>query len=735
MATSHSPRANHRSAVVTATLTDIRRYTDLALAALVVSIIVMMALPLPSWSLDVLVATNIFAGVTLLLIALFIPTPLAFSTFPSVLLLTTLFRTSLNVATTRQILLHTNGGEIIDAFGNMVVGGSLVVGLVIFLIITVVQFIVVAKGAERVAEVGARFTLDALPGKQMSIDADLRAGVISQTEAFNRRRELVEESHFYGSMDGAMKFVKGDAVAGIVIVAVNLLGGITIGTLTLGMSFAEAIQRFSVLSIGDGLVSQIPSLFVSIAAGIAITRTAPDNSANLGDQIGRQLGTQPRALMLSAVVMLLFALVPDFPTITFLVLAGSTAFLSVALTRRQQRRSDQQVQEEVPAAAREGEVLPMLLQGQWPLQRSQSAERPPSTFRLELSSSLVERLGAADLNVALADERAALREHYGIPFPGLVLRTSPTLPGNSFSILVQDLAELTLSVPESAVLLVGTMDPKAQASLLQSYSILDEPAPEWLLPAVWVSDAQLPELQSEIDLPDSFAKPLEILDLAHVVARLVMRAIQRNPASALGVQEVRQLIREIEWRFGDLAREAQAILPLGRLADLMAALARERVPLADFPGLLQAVVTHGPGAPDTHALYEAMRLSLARGIVASLLPKKSKSGFQLNRPELTAVTLDAEFEMQLRAALTMRPDGPVLALPTPQVEAALVALIAAFEQSASSGTQVIALSADIRRAASRLFRAGLPRVAFLSHEELGAASVVAKSSAQAKWRG
>jgi type III secretion protein V len=232
-----------------------------------------------------------------------------------------------------------------------VVGGSLVVGLVIFLIITVVQFIVVAKGAERVAEVGARFTLDALPGKQMSIDADLRAGVISQTEAFNRRRELVQESHFYGSMDGAMKFVKGDAIAGIVIVVVNLLGGITIGTLSLDMSFAQAIERYSVLSIGDGLVTQIPALFVSIAAGIAITRTAPDSSANLGDQIGRQLGMQPRAMMLSAGVMALFALVPGFPTLTFLILAALTAALSVTLTRRQRQRSAQQLQEEVPAAA------------------------------------------------------------------------------------------------------------------------------------------------------------------------------------------------------------------------------------------------------------------------------------------------------------------------------------------------------------------------------------------------
>ena len=319
--------------------------SDLGLATLVVAVIVMMALPLPAWSLDMLVAVNIALAVLLLLVALFIPTPLAFSTFPAVLLVTTLFRISLNVATTRQILLHAHAGDIIAAFGRLVVGGSLVVGLVVFLIITVVQFIVVAKGAERVAEVSARFTLDAMPGKQMSIDADLRAGMLSQAEAVQRRRELVQESQFYGAMDGAMKFVKGDAIAGIVIVLVNLLGGIAIGTLSMGLGFGAAVQKFSVLSIGDGLVTQIPALFVSIAAGIAITRTAPDGSANLGQQIGRQLGGQPRALLMSAGVMVLFAGVPGFPTFTFLGLAALLGVLGVTLTRTPRAQGQQRAEQ------------------------------------------------------------------------------------------------------------------------------------------------------------------------------------------------------------------------------------------------------------------------------------------------------------------------------------------------------------------------------------------------------
>ena len=403
--------------------------SDLGLATLVVAVIVMMALPLPAWSLDMLVAVNIALAVLLLLVALFIPTPLAFSTFPAVLLVTTLFRISLNVATTRQILLHAHAGDIIAAFGRLVVGGSLVVGLVVFLIITVVQFIVVAKGAERVAEVSARFTLDAMPGKQMSIDADLRAGMLSQAEALQRRRELVQESQFYGAMDGAMKFVKGDAIAGIVIVLVNLLGGIAIGTLSMGLGFGAAVQKFSVLSIGDGLVTQIPALFVSIAAGIAITRTAPDGSANLGQQIGRQLGGQPRALLMSAGVMVLFAGVPGFPTFTFLGLAALLGVLGVTLTRTPRAQGQQRAEQEVPSAAREGDKNPVLLQAVrgakvgFVFQDPMTSLNPVFTVGSQIMEPLIKHMG---LTKAQASDRAAeLLALVGIPDAKKRLKSYP----------------------------------------------------------------------------------------------------------------------------------------------------------------------------------------------------------------------------------------------------------------------------------------------------------------------
>ncbi len=682
------------------------RFNDLGLAGLVVAVIVMMALPLPPWMLDILVAMNIAGGIVLLLVALFVQSPLAFSTLPSVLLITTLFRISLNVATTRQILLHAHAGDIIDAFGRLVVGGSLIVGLVVFLIITVVQFIVVAKGAERVAEVGARFTLDALPGKQMSIDADMRSGVITQAEAITRRRELVLESQFYGAMDGAMKFVKGDAIAGIVIVLINLLGGISIGTLVMDLGFGNAVQRYSVLSIGDGLVTQIPALFVSIAAGIAITRTAPDTSSNLGEQIGRQLAGQPRALLLSSFVMVLFAAVPGFPTFTFLVLALAVGLTSVMVTRRSLRGLVSRSMTEVPAAAREGEGTSV------EVTEGSAASKDWSPFRLQLGETLLESIGVPGLNDALMLERRALREQYGIPFPGMTIQRTDTIDPNGFAMLVQDLADTSVVIPEGAALALGHALHEKFAGL----AVFDSAVPTLLAPCRWVPEDEVEALQEA---------GLDVLMKPEIVARVVARVMQQNSTTILGVQEVRQLLREVESRYPDLVREAQALLPLPRLADLMAALTRERVPLADLPGLLQAIVTQGPSGPtDPTALFEACRMALARSIVARQMHPGDK--------RLTVVAFDAEFEARLRASLTMRPDGPVFAVPAPFAEAAQKALLAAFDAGASRRVVTLIVPADLRRASSRLFRTVLPRCAWISHEELSSSGIEPEVVATAK---
>lgn len=306
-----------------------RRYGDIVLAFGVMAIMCLMVLRLPTPVIDVLVAVNIACGVALLLIALYVPHPVAFNSFPSVLLISTLFRLSLSVATTRLILLDGDAGHIIEAFGNFVAGGNLVVGIVVFIIITIVQFIVIAKGAERVAEVAARFTLDAMPGKQLSIDSDLRSGLIDKDEARRRRSLLENESQLNGALDGAMKFVKGDAIASIVIVIVNLLGGLTIGVMQRGLPAGEAMEIYSILTIGDGMVAQIPALLSAMAAGLIVTRSASDgNDSHLGGTIGRQISAHPRALMMTSVISLLLALVPGFPTLVFIGLAVVAFFLA-----------------------------------------------------------------------------------------------------------------------------------------------------------------------------------------------------------------------------------------------------------------------------------------------------------------------------------------------------------------------------------------------------------------------
>jgi len=293
---------------------------DLMLAVMLLAVVFMMILPLPPLLLDLLIALNITIAVVLLMMSVYVVSPLHFSVFPSVLLVTTLFRLALSISTTRMILLEADAGQIVQTFGDFVVGGNLVVGCILFLIITIVQFLVITKGAERVAEVSARFSLDAMPGKQMSIDGDLRAGVIDVNEARERRGEVEKASQMFGAMDGAMKFVKGDAIAGLVIIIVNLLAGLAIGVMQKGMSAGDALQLYAVLTVGDGMVSQVPALLIAITAGIIVTRDG-QGAHDLGANIGSQVMAQPKALLIGGALLGLFALIPGFPTVTFFILA------------------------------------------------------------------------------------------------------------------------------------------------------------------------------------------------------------------------------------------------------------------------------------------------------------------------------------------------------------------------------------------------------------------------------
>jgi type III secretion protein V len=400
-----------------------RSVSDILLAAGVMAIVALMILPIPLVVVDILVAANVLFGVGLLLLAIHIPGPTAFASFPSVLLLTTLFRLSLSIAITRLILLDADAGHIIETFGQLVVGGNLVVGIVVFLIITVVQFIVIAKGAERVAEVAARFTLDAMPGKQLSIDSDLRSGLVDKDEARRRRRHLEVESQLHGALDGAMKFVKGDSIAGIVIIIINMLGGLAIGVLQRGLPLGDAVQTYSILTIGDGLVGQIPALLSAIAAGLIVTRTAgEDTDEHLGASIAREIRRHPRVVMTGGVLAFLLALVPGFPWPVFL--AFGVAMTGAALWAR--RQSSAVVRN---LLTRAGLALPAA-----PAQPTSNGRdlEPLPELVLEVAPELMSSAGAERLTAVAMRAVDLVREEFGAPIANPVLRANGGLSGNVF---------------------------------------------------------------------------------------------------------------------------------------------------------------------------------------------------------------------------------------------------------------------------------------------------------------
>lgn len=395
--------------------------SDVVLALLIVAIVALMILPLPAIIIDSLVAINIAVGLMLVLMGIYISTALQFSAFPSVLLISTLFRLALSVATTRMILLHGDAGHIIDTFGEMVAGGNLVVGLVVFLIITLVQFLVIAKGAERVAEVGARFTLDAMPGKQLSIDSDLRSGLIDKNEARAKRREIELESKLHGSMDGAMKFVKGDAIAGIVIIIVNLLGGLAIGIFQLKMDAGAAMSKYSLLTIGDGLVAQIPALLGAMAAGLIVTRATDSQSdRHLGDSIQKQFSAKPRVLIVAGAICLAFAFVPGFPTTVFLIigllLLFSGGLLIPVLRARFQRVSSPTFNQVMEGRAAKRKRVTSA-------QAEQIQQAIP--LLLELPRSMAEQESDADLNERITDCVNSYQLKSGVAMPEVRIHFRP----------------------------------------------------------------------------------------------------------------------------------------------------------------------------------------------------------------------------------------------------------------------------------------------------------------------
>ena len=644
------------------------RNNDLVLAALLVLIVVLFVLPLPTPLLDLLIATNLAASLVLLIVAMYVPSASSLSTFPSLLLFTTLFRLALNIASTKLILLHSNAGHIIDTFGKLIVGNNVVVGGVVFLIIAIVQFVVIAKGSERVAEVAARFALDAMPGKQMSIDADVRAGAMSSAEAQRRRQALEQESALHGAMDGAMKFVKGDAVASIIVALVNILAGLAIGVLMKDMSVGDAVHRYAILTVGDGMVSQIPSLLVSIAAGVVITRVdASGGDPQLANQIARQVMAHPRALIVAGLAFASFLLVPGFPAWAFgLLSAGIVAAGLFARRAHEWRRT--------PA---------------WISHRD--AEAPHA-----VAAPLVVRL-APDLRAGLdrhaLDQRLdamkqSVEGDLGPVFPRLRVEHASEAPPSGYEILVED-------VPVSrGVLRPGwrLLDPAAATVPPPGAEVAEPFGPFARVAWVRTAPADMPAWTCE-----------------EVVSRHVDQVVRRHVPRLIGLQEVQRLLRTVQADAPELAAEVTRAVPSQRIAEVLRRLLQEGIPVRNLHAIFESLALRGPAEADVIALTELVRIDLGRYIT-------SRHAGAARRIE--AILFESGLLDRVLAAIEHSARGNLLLL-SPAVAQDVRDQVRAI-LAGTAGSVVAIVSSDARRYVKTLIEPIAPDLPVLSYQELDA---------------
>ncbi|WP_305144390.1 SctV family type III secretion system export apparatus subunit AscV [Aeromonas hydrophila] len=696
--------SNWKSRMNQRTLELLRRIgerKDIMLAVLLLAIVFMMVLPLPPVALDILIAINMTISVVLLMMAVYINSPLQFSAFPAVLLITTLFRLALSVSTTRMILLQADAGQIVYTFGNFVVGGNLVVGIVIFLIITIVQFLVITKGSERVAEVSARFSLDAMPGKQMSIDGDMRAGVIDVHEARERRSVIEKESQMFGSMDGAMKFVKGDAIAGLIIIFVNILGGVTIGVTQKGLSAADALQLYSILTVGDGMVSQVPALLIAITAGIIVTRVSSEESADLGSDIGAQVVAQPKAMLIGGVLLVLFGLIPGFPMVTFFTLAAVVTAGGYFIGLRQ--RNAQSSNQDLPTVLAQGAGAPAARSkpkaGGKPRGKLGEKEEFAMTVPLliDVDAALQAELEAIALNDELVRVRRALYLDLGVPFPGIHLRFNEGVGAGEYLIQLQE-------VPVARGLLrPGYLLVQENASQLELLGIpYEEGAP--LLPGqpiLWVAK----EHQERIE-----KMRLAALTPDQVVTWHLSHVLREYAEDFIGIQETRYLLEQMEGSYGELVKEAQRIIPLQRMTEILQRLVGEDISIRNMRAILEAMVEWGQKEKDVVQLTEYIRSSLKRYICY-----KYANGNNI----LPAYLLDQQVEEQIRGGVRQTSAGSYLAL-DPTITQSFLEQVrhTVGDLTQMQNKPVLIVSMDIRRYVRKLIEGDYHALPVLSYQEL-----------------
>ncbi|MGL6510195.1 SctV family type III secretion system export apparatus subunit AscV [Aeromonas hydrophila] len=696
--------SNWKSRMNQRTLELLRRIgerKDIMLAVLLLAIVFMMVLPLPPVALDILIAINMTISVVLLMMAVYINSPLQFSAFPAVLLITTLFRLALSVSTTRMILLQADAGQIVYTFGNFVVGGNLVVGIVIFLIITIVQFLVITKGSERVAEVSARFSLDAMPGKQMSIDGDMRAGVIDVHEARERRSIIEKESQMFGSMDGAMKFVKGDAIAGLIIIFVNILGGVTIGVTQKGLSAADALQLYSILTVGDGMVSQVPALLIAITAGIIVTRVSSEESADLGSDIGAQVVAQPKAMLIGGVLLVLFGLIPGFPMVTFFTLAAVVTAGGYFIGLRQ--RNAQTSNQDLPTVLAQGAGAPAARSKPKAGGKARGKLGEKEEFAMtvplliDVDGALQAELEAIALNDELVRVRRALYLDLGVPFPGIHLRFNEGVGAGEYLIQLQE-------VPVARGLLrPGYLLVQENASQLELLGIPYEEGTPLLpgQPTLWVAK----EHQERIE-----KMRLAALTPDQVVTWHLSHVLREYAEDFIGIQETRYLLEQMEGSYGELVKEAQRIIPLQRMTEILQRLVGEDISIRNMRAILEAMVEWGQKEKDVVQLTEYIRSSLKRYICY-----KYANGNNI----LPAYLLDQQVEEQIRGGVRQTSAGSYLAL-DPTITQSFLEQVrhTVGDLTQMQNKPVLIVSMDIRRYVRKLIEGDYHALPVLSYQEL-----------------
>ncbi|MEO2068746.1 MAG: flagellar biosynthesis protein FlhA [Desulfurobacteriaceae bacterium] len=666
------------------------KYSDVIFVVLILAILGSMILPVPPLLLDILLTASITFSLVILMTTVYVNHPLELSSFPSLLLLATLFRLSLNVATTRRILLHGHegpdaAGSVIKAFGQFVVGGNYVVGIVVFLILVVINYIVITKGTERISEVAARFTLDAMPGKQMSIDADLNAGLIDDKEARRRREEIAREADFYGAMDGASKFIRGDAIAGIIITLINILGGLAIGILQHNMSFADAAKTFTILTVGDGLVSQIPSLITSTAAGLMVTRAAAET--DLGKEIFKQLTSYYKALFMAAGALAVIGIVPGMPTLPFALLAAliaTVAYMVYLADKKKEMEEAEKKAKELLKQAKDVEEKPEELVVQ------------PETLTIEIGYSLIPYVDESqdgEIVRKIKSLRKQLTKELGIIIPLVHLKDNLELKPNEYRILLRDVEIARGEVQPGKYLAIDTGGVRGQIEGIPT----KEPA--FGLTAYWVDEKNKDK-----------AKLLgyTVVDIPTVIVTHLSEIVKKHAHEILGRAETKQLVDNLSKRYPIVKEIVPEQVPLGLLTKVLQNLLREKIPVRDLLTIIEAVSDNIEKTRDPEILTEFARQSLSR-LISHLY---AKDGI------LTAISLDPETENYILSKVKEN-DGYLPPLDPIFVQNLVKNITSNLEKFIiNQSTPVLITSPAVRRFVKRIIEPYLPSVAVISYAEI-----------------